>query len=186
MNLIKSILSISLLVLNLLLINTSYSQSLFKASESKVKFFSEAPLENIEAVNTSCASMLNVDSREIAVVVPIKSFEFEKDLMREHFNENYMESDTYKNASFKGKINEDIDLKQNGSYEVTATGDFSIHGVTKERTLKGTLVVEKKKISLDAKFDVKLADHNIEIPKIVFENIAEVVEVTCNFVYEPK
>jgi hypothetical protein len=183
MRIIQTSLVFSLLCL---LVNTSIAQSLFKANETKVEFFSEAPLENIEAVNTAAASMLNIDSKEIAVVVPIKSFEFEKDLMREHFNENYLESDKFKNASFKAKINEDINLKKAGTYEVTATGDFNIHGVTKERTLKGTMVVEKKKISLDAVFNVKLEDHDIDIPKIVFENIAEVVEVRCHFVYEPK
>lgn len=173
-----------LLTLFILGMHEMQAQDLYKAKSTKVDFFSEAPLENISAVNTGCASLINTKTREVAVVVPIKLFEFEKDLMREHFNENYMESDKYKNASFKGKINEEVDFTKEGTYELSATGAFNIHGVEKQRTLKGTMKVTKKGLELDAKFMVKLEDHDIEIPKIVFEKIAEEVEVTCNFVYE--
>ncbi len=162
------------------------AQKFYKNTATKVRFFSEAPLENIEAINESAASIINTETGEIAVVIPIKMFEFEKALMQEHFNENYMESDTYKNASFKGKFDEMPDLSKTGVYDVSATGAFTIHGVERSRTLKGKLSVKKNEITLESVFPVKLEDHDIEIPKMVFEKIAEVVEVTCTFNYEPK
>ena len=164
----------------------SFSQDLWRVSESKVHFFSEAPLENIEAENTETQGLLNAITQDVALVVPIIEFHFEKPLMEEHFNENYMETSKFKTATFKGKIQEDINFKKEGKYEVTAKGVLKIHGVEQERTLKGELEIKGNSIMVNCKFPVALADHDIEIPKLVIENLAEVVEVTFNLKFEPK
>ena len=116
--------------------------------------------------------------RTIPATVTIKGFTFEKKLMEEHFNEKYMESDKYPYATFTGKINEAVDYKKEGTYKVTITGKLNIHGVEKERTIDGTLTIKGGEISLDSKFNVALKDHKVEIPTLVAQNIAEVVEVT--------
>ena len=105
--------------------------------------------------------------------------------MQEHFNENYMESKKYPNASFRGKVNERVDYKTNGENKVSCTGNLTIHGVSKPVTLTGTLKVEDGKITIDSKFTVKLVDYKIDVPKIVFQNIAEDIQVTMNAVYSP-
>jgi hypothetical protein len=158
----------------------------FSSVKSNIRFYSDAPLEKIEAVNTDSKSVLNSSNNEIAFVVPIKNFHFESPLMEEHFNENYMESNKFKFGTFKGKINEKVDFSKDGKYEVTATGILNIHGVEKERTISGTLIVAGTNISADSKFSVQLKEHNIDIPKLVLQNIAEVVEVFVHFEYEPK
>jgi polyisoprenoid-binding protein YceI len=110
--------------------------------------------------------------------VTIKGFEFDKKLMEEHFNEKYMESDKYPYATFSGKVNETIDYTKNGTYKVTLTGKLDMHGVVKDRTIEGTVTIKDGEISFESKFIVALKDHNIEIPSIVAQNIAETVEVT--------
>lgn len=158
----------------------------YSSTTSEISFYSDAPLEKIQAVNKEGKSILNTSTNEIGFVVAIRGFHFEKPLMEEHFNENYMESDKYKTAMFKAKINETIDWKKNGTYDATATGKMNIHGVEKDYTIPGKITVKDGKISLDAKFNVKIADHNISIPKLVVQNIAETVEVTVHFDYEEK
>lgn len=174
------------LFLLVLIASTSISAQIYQVDSSYVHFFSEAPLENIEAHNNHAKGLINSAKNEVAFVVAIKSFEFEKELMKEHFNENYMESDQYKNGLFKGKINETIDWKKGGKYEVSVTGTLTIHGVAKPRTIKGTLVVSKNRIHVQSKFKVKLEDHKIEIPTVVFQNIAEVIDVTTDLRFSPK
>ncbi|MDJ1469630.1 YceI family protein [Cytophagaceae bacterium DM2B3-1] len=161
------------------------AQNLYTSSSSEVKFFSSTPLEDIEAVNKASQSMLNGVTKEIAVKVPVKSFVFPKSLMQEHFNENYMESDKYPYAIFKGKINEAIDFTKPGTYDVSATGKLNIHGVERDQTLKGKLTVQSGKALLDAAFDVLLVDHKIKVPEVVFAKIAEKIAVTTHFVYVP-
>ena len=119
----------------LLLLTVSYSQQLYKATSSKTHFFSEAPLENIEAVNEKSQGLINTETKQIAIIIPIIEFKFEKPLMEEHFNENYMETSKYKTASFQGKIISDIDFSTNGEYEATAEGVLTIHGVKKEQKI---------------------------------------------------
>jgi polyisoprenoid-binding protein YceI len=106
-------------------------------------------------------------------------------LMQEHFNENYLESEKFPTASFKGKINETIDFTKPGSYDVSATGTFTLHGVAKPRTIKGKLTVEAQKLTLMSDFDVALTDHKIDVPQLVFVKVAQVIKVKNKFVFLP-
>ena len=105
--------------------------------------------------------------------------------MQEHFNENYLESEKYPHAEFKGKVLDEIDLKKDGVYAVTVEGDLLIHGVSKTYREKGTITVKNGLVSARSKFNVRVADHKIKIPSLVVKNIAEVVEVTVEAVYQP-
>jgi polyisoprenoid-binding protein YceI len=103
----------------------------------------------------------------------VQSFEgFNSDLQRQHFNERYLETEKYYEATFSGKIIEDIDYSKNGTYEVRAKGNLTIHGKKQVRIIKGTLTINGKVITIDSEFTVPLADHDISIPQIVSQKIA--------------
>lgn len=151
-----------------------------------IKFYSETPIETIEAHNHSVNSALNPESGDFVFKLLIKSFEFEKALMQEHFNENYMESDQYPNAMFKGAIvnANDIDFSKEGTYEAIVKGDLSIHGVTKAVEEKGTFVVEDGAIQGKSVFTVKLEDYKIKVPGAVKKQISESIEITIDVMLE--
>src|SRR5690606_2114368 len=111
---------------------------IYQSYKSETSFFSKAPLEDIEAHNDGGASVLNAGTHEIVFVVPIRGFQFRKSLMQEHFNENYMESETYPTATFKGKL-QGFDPSGEGSQNVVASGTLTIHGVASQVNVKGTL-----------------------------------------------
>jgi hypothetical protein len=152
---------------------------------ARLSFFSEAPIENINAESNTGVSALNLSTKTIYFKVFMSSFEFKKSLMQEHFNENYMESSKYPVAEFNGKINDQIDLAKDGTYPVTVQGKLSIHGVTKDYTVKAELKVNGGEIAANSTFQVKLADHQIKIPRLVIKNIAEIVQVTVSALYKP-
>ncbi|MFN4144375.1 MAG: YceI family protein [Runella sp.] len=161
------------------------AQNLFSTNTGETSFFSETPVENISAVNKSGQAILNTTNGEIVVQMNMKDFDFPNKLMQEHFNENYMESDKYPKAIFKGKINEKIDFSQAGTYDVSATGDFTLHGVTKNRTLNGKLTVANGTYTLASDFDVALTDHKIKVPKLVFVKVAQVIKVKNKYTLSP-
>ncbi len=148
-----------------------------------ISFFSEAPIEDIKSVSKDGVSALDVSSGSIYFKVAIRTFEFEKSLMQEHFNENYLESSKYPYAEFNGTIKEPIDLTREGTAQVTVQGDLNIHNVTRNYTVKGEIKVERGIITAHASFPVKVADHQIRIPRLLIKNIAEVVEVTVSAKY---
>jgi len=113
------------------------------------------------------------------MAVLIKSFKFEKALMEEHFNENYLESEKYPKAKFKGKINNmpSIDLDKDGVYVAEVKGDLSIHGVAHPIQLNANITVENGNVKADAAFDIAVADYDIKIPKIVEDKIAKTVQI---------
>ena len=168
----------------MLLSNTSYSQ-LFVCANGKARFYSETPVENIEGISNSVVSAINTTNNNIQYKIPMTSFVFKWSLMQDHFNENYVESGKYPNATFKGKINETIDWTKDGVYEVTSTGIMNIHGVDKTVTEKGTVTISKGTINVNSSFPVMLSDYNVEIPSLVKDKIRERQDVTIDCSYTP-
>jgi hypothetical protein len=165
-----------------LLTGWSQAQTKYFTKQGKISFYSETPMEKIEAHNSRVTSVLDAESGKIEFMALIKAFEFEKALMQEHFNENYMESSKYPKASFKGTITDmkSVDLKKDGTYNVEVKGDLTIHGVTKNITEKATIKVKGGVISAETSFNVALKDYNIKIPTVVNNKIAEVIQVKVN------
>ncbi len=177
------------IILSMILIPTlmvGYAQDIYKTAAGEISFFSETPMENIDAVNKKVKGLINTKNNEFAFITTIIGFKFEKPLMEEHFNENYMESEKYKTAMFKGKIIGTVDYSKDGEYAVEAKGTLNIHGVDQERTIEAKIVVANGKLTVTSKFKIKLEDHKVDIPKLVVKNIAEVVEVTVKMELEPK
>lgn len=150
---------------------------LYKTSTGKVSFYSKTPVENIEALSKNAAVILDSKTNNVVFKIFNTSFQFPNKLMQEHFNEKYMESETYPASTFSGKINEAVDYTKDGEYDVTVTGKLNIHGVTKERTIKGKVIVKNNTIQLLTDFKVKVADHNITVPSLVMAKIAEDIDV---------
>jgi polyisoprenoid-binding protein YceI len=163
----------------------SLKAQVLKSSTGEASFYSEAPLEDIEAKTLKAKAAVNIETGEVAVVIPIKSFDFHKELMKEHFNENYLESQKYPDATFKGKLDKIPDFSPGKTETMTVTGNLTIHGVTQKRTFPVTITYSSKdKMGVNARFIVALKDHEIEIPELVFQKIAEEVAVTVNFLFE--
>src|ERR1051326_6586648 len=134
---------------------------IFMGKTCEISFFSAASLENITATNKTTKPIINANNGDVFIKISIQGFEFANALMKEHFNENYMESEKIPNATFKGKINEKVDYTKDGTQKITVTGKLEIHGVAKDRTIDATLTVKGGVVTVDAKFNVALKDHNI-------------------------
>jgi hypothetical protein len=147
-----------------------------------IKFFSETPMEKIEATNRQANSALDFSNGNFVFKVLIRGFEFEKALMQEHFNENYMESEKFPNSTFNGKITniKDVNLEKDGVYKVVVEGDLAMHGVPNKVKVNGTFEVKGGKVLGKAVFNVSPKDYNISIPKAVINNIAEAIQVDVN------
>ncbi|SHI65975.1 YceI-like domain-containing protein [Hymenobacter daecheongensis DSM 21074] len=166
--------------LSLLLLPPGRAQSKYSTRAGLITFFSSAPLEDIEARNTQVAAVLDLSTGQMAFTVPMKAFQFRRSLMQEHFNENYVESDKYPQATFTGRVlNFQPGLGQPaGPQAVQVEGDLTIHGVKRRITTTGTLEVKNNQLLVQSKFVVAPADYNIRIPALVRENIAKSVAVT--------
>ncbi|HRH59266.1 MAG TPA: YceI family protein [Chitinophagaceae bacterium] len=157
----------------------------YQTTNGKIAFKSEAPLELIKASSDQLNGLLDADKKSFSFKVSMRSFQgFNSPLQKEHFNENYVESDKYPIASFSGKIIEDVNLAAEGTYDVRAKGTFTIHGVQQERIIKSQLTVKNKKISIKSGFTVLLSDHNIPIPKVVYQKLANEINVDISATLE--
>ncbi|SDB81555.1 YceI family protein [Williamwhitmania taraxaci] len=173
-----------------LLMLTSFSvvgQSKYITKNGYIDFFSKSSMEDISAKNEQVSSILDTENGKVVIAVLMKSFRFEKALMEEHFNENYVESGKFPKASFSGSI---VDyhadaFKEGVATKVKISGDLTIHGVTKPILAEATIIKTKEGINAESQFVVKLKDFDIVIPALVKDKISEEVKISVKFNYLP-
>lgn len=170
-----------------LLLTSFLKAQIYICKDGDTKFTSEAPLELIKAHTNKTNGVVDCATKNVAFSIDVDSFEgFNSGLQKEHFRENYMETNKYPKATFKGKIIEDIDFNKNGTFTVRAKGIFNIHGTEKEKIVKVKITIKDKEMMVDTTFDVPLEDHNIKIPKVVNQKIASVIMVEVKATLKPK
>ena len=151
---------------------------------TNISFFSAAPIEDIAASSSHAFSAMDCKKKTVYFKVPIKSFQFKKALMQEHFNENYLESDKYPYAEFAGQLITGDDLTKAGTHTVTVQGTLTLHGVSHPYTVSALITAGPESIQATCSFKVKLEDHKIERPRLVFQNIAEIIDVKVSALYK--
>lgn len=167
------------LLIGFMLAGTAFSQGKFFTRAGQISFSSKGTLETIRAQNKTVTCVLDSKTGQIQFAVMMRGFEFKKALMQEHFNENYVESDKYPNADFKGQIISSPlpDLSKDGTYPVKVKGNLTIKGITQEQTADGTLTVKQGAVQADAAFNIQLSDYKIKIPSVVKNNLANTVNI---------
>ncbi len=161
-------------------------QKIYSSNSVKVGFFSSAPIEDIRAVSDKGISVWNVNSDDISFLVQIETFQFRKAKMQAHFNENFMESHKYPYATFKGTCSGLPGELTNGTYDLKLQGELEVKGKKQARELPATVKVEDGKLYFESEFEVACEDHDIEIPRVFWKNIAEVIEVEVEAIYVKK
>jgi hypothetical protein len=179
--------NISFVTVMLLMCASVSAQEKYFTKNGQIDFYSKAALENIEAKNKSVTCVLDSKTGNLQFAVLMKGFEFEKALMQEHFNENYVESHKFPKAEFKGQVinNQEINYTKDGVYPARVKGKLTLHGETREVETNGTITVKGGKIDTDASFNIDLADFNVVIPSVVKDNISKTVKITVDCNLEP-
>jgi polyisoprenoid-binding protein YceI len=176
-----------ILVAFLLSASLSFAQDKYFTKTGKITFYSKAPMEDIDGKNKTVTAVIDSKSGAIQFAVQIKGFEFEKQLMQQHFNENYMESNKYPKSEFKGTItnNSDINYKKDGTYTAKVKGQLTIHGVTKTVETTGSLKINGGKVDANAAFNVLISDYDIKIPSIVKDKVSNTIKIVVDCTLEP-
>lgn len=159
----------------------------YMTRSGQVHFFSETAMENIEAENAQMSGLLDASNGGFAFQVQMRAFHFEKALMEEHFNENYVESEKHPKATFQGAFKDWDNAWNDGEpHDVVATGSLDFHGVKQDRDIAGTLTWNGKGWDIETRFPVALEDHAIEVPAVVKDNIAPVIDVDVKATLDPR
>ncbi len=162
-------------------------EPIFSTTTGYISFSSEAPLEIVKASSDRMKGLIEADQGSLAFSVDMTSFQgFNSPLQREHFNENFMESARFPTASFSGKMIDKPDLSRPGVYDVRAKGILNVHGIAQERIIRGKITVSSDKITLTSEFTVLLQEHEITIPRVMNQKIAEEITVSVRATLLPK
>jgi len=174
---------------SLLLLFTTIVQSQDKyfTKNAKIEFFSVAPLEDIEAKNKTASALLDIKTGSLQFSVLMQGFEFDKALMQEHFNENYVESEKFPKAEFKGSIinNAEINYRKSGTYTANVKGTMTLHGITKDLETTATIKVNDDNLKAESIFNLLLSDYKIKRPAVVKDKISNTIKVTVDAKLDP-
>lgn len=177
----KVLLTFLLILLQFITIGQDNPDRIYKADNGKVVFESDAPLELIRAESNELKGILDIQKRTFVFQVKVVSLKgFNSELQQEHFYENYMETDRFPYLRFKGKLVENVDFNKEGKFSVRGKGLFTIHGIEKEEIIKSDIIIGKNKINIQSEFQISLDDYNIKIPHVVFQKIAEDIDVSID------
>ncbi len=164
----------------LLVVNPVWAQ-IYEVSDGSVHIHSDAPQELIRAQSVHLRGAIDADKKAFAFRIRMSSFQgFNSPLQKEHFNENYMESAKFPEAIFTGKIIENVDISKDGEYNVRAKGKMQVHGLAQERIIKAHISTQKGTVTVSSDFSVLLADHDIKIPRVVYDKLAPEIKVSIN------
>ena len=165
----------------------SFSQEKFISRNGQIQFIASTPLETINPINNHVSCILDTENGRLVFQMKMISFKFEKALMEEHFNENYVESEKFPKSTFIGTIQNWDDFIWTGiEQNIVVKGKIMIHGVEKEVIAKGTIMSSKTKIYLSSSFDIIISDFDIEIPRLVRSKISETVKIEVNVTLKQK
>jgi hypothetical protein len=181
---LKKSLTIALMVLS---VSIASAQDKYFTKTGKINFFSKAPLEDIEGKNKTVTAVLDSKSGAVQFAVQMKGFEFEKQLMQQHFNENYVESNKYPKGEFRGNItnNSEVNYKKDGVYNTKVKGKMTIHGITKDVEANGTVKVDGDKLDVNSTFNVLISDYNIKIPAVVKDKVSNTIKIVVECRLDP-
>lgn len=175
------------LILAVFVTMTGFGQKYF-TKNGQINFDATSPSspEKIEGINRSATCVVDTKSGNMQFAALMKGFAFEKALMEEHFNENYVESEKYPKAEFKGEIknSDKVDFTKDGNYTVKVKGKLTMHGVSKEVETDAKIIIQQGKIKATAELNVVLADYNISIPGLVADKVSKTAKITVSSLLE--
>jgi hypothetical protein len=171
----------------ILLATSLIAQDKYYTKSGSIQFESKGNIETIQANHRSVTCVLDSKTGALQFAVLMKGFEFKKALMQEHFNENYVESDKFPKAEFRGQIvnNSEIVYTKDGVYNAHTKGKLTLHGQTRDVEADGKITVKSGKLLTNSDFTIQMSDYNISIPKLVKENMSNTVSIHVNCNLEP-
>ena len=170
------------IILLILISSIGYGQ-VHKSTKGNVNIFADGPTEDISAKCKTAKAAMNSKTKEVAVSIVVNDFIFSNRLMQEHFQENYMETGSFPHATFDGFLQSSLDSTLS-SQTIQLKGTLTVHGVSKERSIPVTFTKTKSGYTAHSTFIVKTAEHNIDVPTIVWQKIGDTVEVSFTFTFK--
>lgn len=166
---------------------TGFGQT-YKTRDGNIYFNPNKNQNNAEysALSKEATAMLKVETSEVALLVPMKTFHFNNALLEEHFNENYLHTNKYPNGTYKGKLIgfDKAMLAKDGVYKMNSEGVVELHGVKQNFKAPVTMTVKGKTATFKCDFPVKAADYNIEIPDLVKPKLMEATPLNATITFK--
>lgn len=168
----------------LLIVTIGFSQNKKITKTGTITFEASVPaFEEVKATNKTVSCVLNTQTGEITSLALVKGFRFKLALMEQHFNGDYIESDRFPKAIFKGIIkdfnSEDLNSSNPKIYDLNGT--LQLHGKIKKINSKITVHKKGEDIKVNCELKVKPSDFNIVIPKVASTKVAGSVKITIDY-----
>jgi polyisoprenoid-binding protein YceI len=171
-----------------LLVTIGYEISesqVFTTKEGHVEFDSSVPLHSFTGTSDYLVGQINLDSSTVDFYLDLTTLETgigkrDRDMLRT------LEAEEYPFAEFYGKLVSEFKDDLPGPQKVTVEGDFTVHGVTRQVSIEGTLENDDDTLVAEASWIINMENYDIEPPGILFYRVSEEIKVRMNARLTPK
>ncbi|MEJ2105309.1 MAG: YceI family protein [Ignavibacteriaceae bacterium] len=169
-----------------------------KKGRNQATFFSTTPLEDVTGLSNDVKGKVTFNVSDIktlkgSISIGTGSLKTGIDLRDEHLrSKNWLDAENYPEITFTIKKVSDVKIVADNKLEAKVTGDFSLHGVTKEVVADVTMTYLDESeqtqqrapgdlLGVQAKFNIVLSDYDVE-NMIVGQKVSDNIEIKVNVV----
>ncbi len=141
-----------------------------------VEFTSRVPLHTFTGSSDHLHGLIDFDENLVDFYLDLSTLKSgigrrDRDIYRT------LNVDDYPFAEFTGTLSTSFDQNSSETQQVEVQGEFTIHGVTRNVTIQGTMQKQGEELYLTAEWILNLEDYDIEPPGILFYRVNEEQEL---------
>lgn len=156
----------------------------YKTESGHVEFDSSVPLHSFTGESDHLVGKITLQDSIVDFYVDVTTLKTGVD-KRDNDMMRTLEAKEYPFAEFYGKIISGFDPDNNDTQEVEVKGEFSIHGVTKEVTIPGTITPTDEGLKVEASWKINMEDYDVEPPGILFYRVNDIIEASISATLNP-
>lgn len=161
------------------------ADTIYFSDEGYTKFTSSVPLHTFSGESDKLIGMIDFEKNVIDFYIDLNTLETGNGKRDRDMLET-LNAEQHPFAEFSGKLEPMTELPAIGEEKtVTASGNFSINGLTSDLTVEGTMQNQNGTLILEAAWEISLSEYNIEPPGILFYRVNDIQEVEIRVSLKP-
>jgi polyisoprenoid-binding protein YceI len=161
------------------------SAQTYQARNGLVEFTSRAPLLTFTGTSRQLLGLINLSDGAVDFYVDLNTLETGIRRRDRDMRTVYLETSRFPFAEFKGRLVTPIDPSRAGPQPARVRGEFIMRGITRPFEATGTIERSGRGFRVQAGWEIRLNDYNIERPRVVFYELNDVQEVRIDILLLP-
>lgn len=156
----------------------------FRTERGHVQFTSRVPLHTFSGTSDHLVGLVNLADSTLDFYVDLSTLKT-GNAKRDKDMRKTLGTDSHPFGEFVGRLVSAFDTASTEPQQAVARGTFTIHGVSREIEVGGTLQFVNGTLLLETSWTLRLDDYDITPPRLLIIKVDEQQEINARAVLEP-